>query len=61
MGSPFDSEQLLEFQVNIFSKTEILENVENSKLKKGHNLVKKKWRITSPTGMGSPFDSEQLL
>ena len=31
------------------------------KLKKGHNFVKKNWRITSPTGMGSPFDSEQLL
>ena len=29
--------------------------------KKGHNFVKKKLRITSPTVMGSPFDSEQLL
>ena len=36
-------------------------HLENSKSKKGHNFVKKKWRITSPTGMGSPFDSEQLL
>ena len=50
-----------EFQVNILVITEILENVENSKSKKGHNLVKKNWRITSPTGMGSPFDSEQLI
>ena len=35
-------------------------DLEKSKSKKGHNLSKK-WRITSPTGMGSPFDSEQLL
>ena len=34
---------------------------ENSKSKKGHNFVKKNWRITSHTGMGSPFDSEQLV
>ena len=34
MGSPFDSEHL--------------ENVENSKLKKGHNFVKNNWKITSP-------------
>ena len=34
---------------------------ENSKSKKGHNFVKKNWKITSPTGMGSPFDSEQLF
>ena len=33
----------------------------NSKSKMGHNLVKKNWRITSPTGMGSPLESEQLL
>ena len=49
-----------EFQVILSVITEVLENVENSKFKKGHNFVKK-WRITSPTGMGSPFDSEQLL
>ena len=35
--------------------------LENSKSKKGHNFVKKNWRITSLTGMGSPFDSEQLF
>ena len=36
-------------------------HLENSKSKKGHNFVKKTWRITSPTGMSSPFDSEQPL
>ena len=62
MSFPFDSEQLLEFQVNIFSNNrDIRLHLENSKSKKGHNLVKKNWRITSPTGMGSPFDSEQLF
>ena len=51
-----------EFQVNIFSNNRDirLHLLENSKSKKGHNFVKK-WRITSPTGMGSPFDSEQLF
>ena len=34
---------------------------ENAKSKKGHNFVKRNWRITSPTGMGSPFDNEKLL
>ena len=36
-------------------------HLENSKSKKGHNFVKKFWRIISPTGMGSPFDSERLF
>ena len=50
-----------EFQVNIFSNNrDIKLHLEISKLKKGHNFVKK-WRITSPTGMSVPFDSEQLL
>ena len=35
-------------------------HLENSKLKKGHNYVKK-IRITSPTSTDSPFDSEQLV
>ena len=35
-------------------------HLENSRLKKGHNYVKK-MKITSPTSMGSPFDSEQLV
>ena len=34
---------------------------ENSKLKKGHNYVKKNLRVTCPTGMGSLFDSEQVV
>ena len=59
MGCPFASEQLLEFQVNILKMSKF--SHENSKSKKGHNFVKKNWRITSPTGMGSPFDSEKLL
>ena len=33
---------------------------ENSRSQKEHNFVKK-WKITSPTGMGSLFDSEQIL
>ena len=33
---------------------------ENFKSKKGHNFVKKKWRITSPTGLGSPFDYSEF-
>ena len=42
MSSPFDSEQLLEFQVNIFSyNRDIWPHLENSKSKKGHNFVKK--------------------
>ena len=46
-------------QVNIFSNNrDIRQYLENSKSKKGHNFVKKNWRITSSTGMGSPFDSE---
>ena len=50
-----------EFQVKIFSNNrDIRLYLESSKSKKGHNFVKK-WRITSPTGMGSPFDSEQLF
>ena len=62
MGSPFDSE----FQVNIFSNKRDIRKCQsfcmtNSKSKKGHNLVKKIWRITSPTGIGSPFDSKQLF
>ena len=49
-----------EFQVNIFSNNrDIRLHLENSK--KGHNFVKKNWRITSPTDMGFPFDSEQLF
>ena len=49
------------FQVNIFSNNrDIRLHLENSKSKRGHNFVKK-WRITSPTGMGSPFNSEQLF
>ena len=51
-----------EFQVNIFSNNRNLKMSkflhENSKSKKGHNFVKKNWRIIYPTGMGSPFDSE---
>ena len=35
--------------------------LENSKLKKGHNYVKRNLRTTSPTGVGSPFDSKQLV
>ena len=31
--------------------------LENYKLKMGHNYVKKKLRITSPTVIGSSFDS----
>ena len=51
-----------EFQVNIFSKNrDIRLHLENFKSKKGHNFLKKYWRITSSTGMGSPFDSEQLF
>ena len=51
-----------EFQVNILSNNrDIRLHLENSKLKKGHNFVKKNQRITSPTGMSSPFDSEQLI
>ena len=50
-----------EFQVNIFSNNrDIRLHLENSKSKKGHNFVKKNWRIISATGIGSPFDSEQL-
>ena len=42
-----------EFQVNIFSNNrDIRRHIENSKSKKGHNFVKRNWRITSPTGMG---------
>ena len=48
-----------EFQVNIFIITDILEYVENSKLKRGITLSKKKKttirRITSPIGVGFPF------
>ena len=48
-----------ELQVNIFSNNrDIRRHIENSKSKKGHNFVKRNWRITSPTGMGSSFDSE---
>ena len=62
MSSPFESEQLLQVKVNIFSNNkDIMLHIENSKSKKGHSFVKKNWRITSPTGMGSPFDSEQLF
>ena len=62
MSSPFDCEQLLEFQGNIFSNDrDIRLHLENSKSKKGLNFVPKNLRITSPTGMGSPFDSEQLF
>ena len=54
-----------EFQVNIFNNNRDIRKCqflhENSKLKKGHNFVKKNCRITSPTVMGSPFDSEQLF
>ena len=51
-----------EFQENIFSNNrDIRLHLENSKLKKGHNFVKKNWMITSPNGIGFPFDSEQLL
>ena len=42
MGSPFDSEQLSEFQVNIFSNNrDIRLHLENSKSKTGHNFVNK--------------------
>ena len=62
MGSPFDRNNYSEFQVNIFSNNrDIRLLLENSKSKKGHNFVKKKWRISSPTGMGSPFNSEHLF
>ena len=62
MRSPFDSEHYSEFQVNVFSNNrDIRLHLENSKSKKGHNFVKKNWRITSPADMGSPFDSEQLF
>ena len=53
-----------EFQVNNFSNNgDIRLHFENSKSKKGHNfqIVEKKLRITSPTGMDSPFDSEKLF
>ena len=51
-----------EFQVNIFSNNrDIRLHLENSESKRGHNFVKKNWRIISSTGMGSPFDSEQLF
>ena len=35
--------------------------LENSKLKKGHNYVKKNLRITSPTVVGFRCDSKQLV
>ena len=34
--------------------------LENSKLKKGYNYVKK-MRVTCPTGTGSPFDSKKVV
>ena len=47
-----------EFQVNIFSKnSHIRLHLEILSQKRGITLSKK-WRITSPTGMGSPFDGE---
>ena len=50
-----------EFTVNIFSNNrDIRWHLENSKSKKGHNFVKKHWRITSHTGMGPPFDSAEF-
>ena len=51
-----------EFQENIFSNNrDIRLHLENSKSKKGHNFVKKNWKITSPAGVDSPFDSEELF
>ena len=48
MGSPFDSEQYSEFQVNIFSNNrDIRLHLENCKSKKGHNFVKKNGGLPS--------------
>ena len=48
MGSPFDSEQYSEFQVNIFSNNRAIRlHLENCTSKKGHNFVKKNGGLPS--------------